>query len=58
MPVSPGSNPEKRRKHMKRALLTLAAALILLNTLVIPAIVHADGVPEGTNCNGNVLCKP
>lgn len=43
---------------MKRALLAFAAALILLNTLVIPAIVHADGVPEGTNCNGNVLCKP
>jgi hypothetical protein len=43
---------------MKRALLTLAAALILLNTLVIPAIVHADGAPEGTNCNGNALCKP
>jgi hypothetical protein len=43
---------------MKRALLAFAAALILLNTLVIPAIVHADGTPEGTNCNGNHLCKP
>jgi len=43
---------------MKRALLAFAAALILLNTLVIPAIVHADGTPEGTNCNGSQLCKP
>jgi hypothetical protein len=43
---------------MKRALLTFAAALILVDTLLILAIVHADGTPEGTNCNGNVLCKP
>ncbi|HLW84668.1 MAG TPA: hypothetical protein VKR60_05590 [Candidatus Sulfotelmatobacter sp.] len=43
---------------MKRILLTIAAALIFLNALVIPAIVHADGVPDGTNCNGGQLCKP
>jgi hypothetical protein len=42
---------------MKRALLILAAAVLLVNTLVIPTVVRADGTPTSTNC-GNVLCKP
>jgi hypothetical protein len=43
---------------VKRILLVIAAALMLLNTLVIPAVVHADGGGAGTNCGGNMLCKP
>jgi hypothetical protein len=42
---------------MKRKLLVLAAALLFLNTLVIPTIAHADGGSTGTNC-GKTLCKP
>jgi hypothetical protein len=41
---------------VKRILLIAAAALMLLNTLIIPAV-HADG-PGGTNCGGNTICKP
>ena len=42
---------------MKRALLVVAAALMFLNTLVIPTVAHADGVGS-TSCGGNALCKP
>lgn len=42
---------------MKRTLLIVAAALMFLNTLVIPAVMHADGTPI-TNCGGNTICKP
>ncbi|MGA1987304.1 MAG: hypothetical protein ABSG72_13635 [Candidatus Sulfotelmatobacter sp.] len=42
---------------MKRALLILAAAVLLVNTLVIPTVVRADGAPTQTNC-GNTICKP
>jgi len=43
---------------MKRLLLILGTAVLLLN-LVIPAVVHADGGPGTTNCGGgNQLCKP
>jgi len=41
---------------MKRTLLILAAALLLLTT-VAPNVVWADGGPAGTNCGGGV-CKP
>lgn len=43
---------------MKRTLLALAAAVLFLNTLVIPTIAHADGGASGTNCGGSGLCKP
>ncbi len=43
---------------MKRALLVVAAALMFLNTLVIPTLVHADGGAGGTSCGGNTMCKP
>jgi hypothetical protein len=43
---------------MKRLLLTLAAALLFVNALVIPTLAHADGNPDGTNCGPNQLCKP
>lgn len=43
---------------MKRMLLVLAAAVLFLNTLVVPTVVRADGGGlGGTNC-GNTLCKP
>jgi hypothetical protein len=41
---------------VKRALLVLAAAVLFLNTLVVPTIAHADGV-GGTSCGGG-MCKP
>lgn len=43
---------------MKRVLLVVAAALMFLNTLVVPTTLHADGTPAGTNCGGNTICKP
>ncbi|MGB6989751.1 MAG: hypothetical protein WA232_18730 [Candidatus Sulfotelmatobacter sp.] len=43
---------------MKRILLVVAAAVLFLNTLVIPPVVHADGGPGGTSCGGNGACKP
>ncbi|MFZ0289245.1 MAG: hypothetical protein WBW98_02980 [Candidatus Sulfotelmatobacter sp.] len=42
---------------MKRTLLAVAAALMFLNTLVIPTVAHADGQPGG-NCSGQTACKP
>jgi len=41
---------------VKRALLVLGAALLFLNTLVVPTAVRADGVGT-TNCGGK-MCKP
>ena len=43
---------------MKRMLLIVAAAVMILNTLVIPTVVHADGGAGGTSCGGNSVCKP
>jgi hypothetical protein len=42
-------------KHM---LLVVAAALMLINTLAVPTVAHADGGANGTNCGGNSMCKP
>lgn len=42
---------------MKRVLLVLAAAILFVNTLVIPTAVKADGGVGTTNC-GKTLCKP
>jgi hypothetical protein len=42
---------------MKRILLVLGAAVLFLNTLVIPTAVRAEGGSTGTTC-GAVLCKP
>ena len=42
---------------MKRSLLMLAAAVLFLNTLVIPTFARADGGAGSTNCGGSV-CKP
>ncbi len=44
---------------MKRMLLILGTAVLLLNTLVIPTVVRADGGGNGgTTCPGTSLCKP
>jgi hypothetical protein len=42
---------------VKRMLLVLGAAVLFLNTLVIPTVAHADGGAGGTNCDGK-MCKP
>jgi hypothetical protein len=43
---------------VKRVLLALGAAVLFLNTLVIPTVARADGGGSGgTNC-GQTLCKP
>ncbi|MGC2271268.1 MAG: hypothetical protein WA539_04745 [Candidatus Sulfotelmatobacter sp.] len=42
---------------MKRILFALATAVLLLNTMVIPTIAHADGGGNG-NCSGDGPCKP
>jgi hypothetical protein len=45
---------------VKRALLVIAAALMFLNTLVIPTVAHADGGSSGGNCSGSsgATCRP
>jgi len=43
---------------MKRALLVLGAAVLFLNTFVVPTIAHADGGAGSTGCQSGTLCKP
>jgi len=44
---------------MKRMLLILGTAVLLLNTLVTPSVVRADGGGTNGNCGGGTtLCKP
>jgi hypothetical protein len=42
---------------MKRMLIVLGAAVLFLNTIVVPTTAKADGGSTGTNC-GAKLCKP
>jgi hypothetical protein len=42
---------------VKRTLLMLAAAVLFVNTLVIPTVARADGGAGSTSC-GTKLCKP
>jgi len=42
---------------VKRALLFLAAAVLFVNTLIIPTVAHADGGGGGGDC-GKTICKP
>jgi hypothetical protein len=42
---------------VKRLLLVLGAAILFLNTLVVPTVVRADGGATTTGC-GNSMCKP
>jgi hypothetical protein len=44
---------------VKRTLLALFAAVLFLNTLVIPTVAHADGQAGAGNCSGSTgNCKP
>ena len=43
---------------MKRLLLVLAAAVIFINTVVIPSVVSAEGVGSTSCGGGNGWCKP
>lgn len=44
---------------MKRMLLVLGAAVLFLNTFVIPTIARADGGVGTTSCGSNGgICKP
>jgi len=57
MKVSRSSFSNKEKNTVKRILLILGAAVLFVNTLVIPTIANAEGV-GGTSCGGNTLCKP
>lgn len=43
---------------MKRVLLVLGAAVLFLNTLVVPTVARADGGGGTTSCGGTGICKP
>jgi hypothetical protein len=58
MKVSQSHFQNKEKTTVKRALLVVAAALMFLNTLVLPSVAHADGGAGGTSCGGNSMCKP
>jgi len=58
MKVSRFAFSNKEKTIVKRLLLVIAAALMLVNTLVVPTVAHADGGGAGTNCGGNTICKP
>jgi hypothetical protein len=42
---------------MKRMLLMLGTAVLIINTLVLPTVMRADGGATSTNC-GKTMCKP
>ena len=56
MKVSRSNFCNKEKTLMKRMLLVLAAAVLFVNTVVIPTVAYADA-PSGTSCGGTV-CKP
>jgi hypothetical protein len=58
MKVSRLAFPKQGETTVKRTLLVVAAALMFLNTLVVPTVAHADGQSTGGNCSGQVACKP
>jgi hypothetical protein len=43
---------------VKRLLLVAVAAVMLLSSLAVPTVAHADGGPGGTSCGGNGQCRP
>ena len=53
MKISRFAFSNKEKTTVKRVLLTVAAALLFLNTFVVPTVAHADGIPS---CSG--ACKP
>jgi hypothetical protein len=58
MRVSPSNSRFKEKTIVKRVLLVVAAAVMLLNTLAIPTVAYADGGAGGTSCQGGKMCKP
>jgi len=56
MKVSRTSFFNKEKNTVKRILLILGAAVLFVNTFLIPTIANAD-TPGGTSCGGT-LCKP
>jgi len=56
MKISRSSFPNKEKNTVNRILLILGAAVLFVNTFVIPTIANAD-TPGGTSCGGT-LCKP
>jgi hypothetical protein len=54
MKLSRFNFPNKEKTTMKRVLLAAATAILLLNTLAIPPVAHADGVSSGCP----TACKP
>src|SRR5579864_1289074 len=59
MTLSPSNSQSQGENNVKRVLLVLGAAVLFLNTLVVPTVVRADGGGgTSTNCGGNTICKP
>jgi hypothetical protein len=56
MKISRSSFSNKEKNTVNRILLILGAAVLLVNTFVIPTIANAD-TPGGTSCGGT-MCKP
>jgi hypothetical protein len=56
MKISRSSFPNKEKNTVNRILLILGAAVLFVNTFVIPTIANAD-TPGGTSCGGT-WCKP
>jgi len=57
MKISRLDFPNKEKTTVKRTLFLLAAAILFLNTFVVPTVARADGQPGG-NCSGERACKP
>jgi hypothetical protein len=53
MKISRFAFSNKEKNTVKRALLAIAAAILFINTFIVPTVAHADGIPS---CSGN--CKP
>jgi hypothetical protein len=58
MKVSRSLFQNKEKTTVKRMLLVVAAAVLFLNTLVVPTVARADGGPLGGTCSGQTACKP
>jgi hypothetical protein len=58
MRLSPSNSVYKEKTTVKRMLLVLATAVLLLNTLAVPKVARADGGGTGGGCDGKSVCKP
>jgi len=43
---------------VKKILLALLGSLILVGSLAVPPVLHADGVPTSPNCPPGKMCRP